>query len=636
VIDVKKKASDIKNNSPSVTNSQTNTTTALAALGIVFGDLGTSPLYTLQAVVSSAGGRLTPEFILGILSLIFWALLITISIKYCVFVMRADNHGEGGILALMSLVGRNSTEKGLFLVTCGLFGAALIYGDGIITPAISVLSALEGINVATPALKPFVMPVAVAILVGLFAFQSMGTARIGKIFGPIMVAWFVAIGGIGLVGVVKHPAVVWAVNPVHAVRFLIDHGWGSFEVLGGVFLAITGGEALYADMGHIGKNPIRLSWFCVVLPALLLSYAGQSALLFEQPDMTDNPFFKIVPEWGLYPMVALATVATIIASQAIITGSFSLTRQAMQLGWFPGTHIRQTSDLEYGQIYVPVVNWVMMVFTIALTVGFGSSDRLAGAYGTAVSTTMLLTTILLATAMRERWGWNLPAVLTVCGIFIGTDLAFFAANLLKIADGGWIPLVFGTAIFTIMTTWQQGVSAIQKRLAGIVAKPEEFLKQLKSGTIPRVEGTAVFLSRGAAPVTSLMARHAKQFGALPRTLVTLTVRFEEVPRVAQSERVEIVPVAADFWHVTVHFGFIEVPNLSAALALAREAGCKIDLARAVYFGARDEVIRSKSAPLLSRWRQMLFGVLYRNAIHTVNRFQLPVQQFVEIGRQLDL
>jgi KUP system potassium uptake protein len=624
------------NHSPAATDARTTATAALSALGIVFGDLGTSPLYTLQAVTGAAGAHLTPEFVLGILSLIFWALLITISVKYCIFVMRADNHGEGGILALMALVGRNSVERGLILVTCGLFGAALIYGDGIITPAISVLSALEGINIATPALKPYIMPVAVVILVGLFAFQSLGTARIGKVFGPIMAVWFTVIGAIGLVGVVKHPAVVWAINPIHAVRFLIDHGWGSFAVLGGVFLAITGGEALYADMGHIGKNPIRLSWYCVVLPALLLSYAGQSAILFENPDMTDNPFFKIVPEWALYPMVALATVATIIASQAIITGSFSLTRQAMQLGWFPGVRIRQTSDREYGQIYVPVVNWVMMAFTVALTIGFGSSDRLAGAYGTAVSTTMLLTTILLAMAMRERWGWPLPVALAVCGIFLGVDLAFFAANLLKIAEGGWIPLVFGASIFTIMTTWQQGVSAMQKRLSAGLVTPEEFLKRLDEGTIPRVDGTAVFLSRSAAPVTSLMARHVLQFGALQRALVSLTVRFEEVPRIPLPERVEVEAVAADFWHVTVHFGFIEVPNLSAALGLARDAGCKIDLAGAIYFGARDEVIRSKSAPLLPRWRQMLFGFLYKNAIHTVDRYQLPVRQFVEIGRQLEL
>jgi KUP system potassium uptake protein len=628
----------VVDNSPAVVAARTTPAAVVAALGIVFGDLGTSPLYTLQAVVGAAGGHLTAEFVLGVLSLIFWALLITISIKYCVFVMRADNHGEGGILALMSLVGRNNGPRGLLLISSGLFGAALIYGDGIITPAISVLSALEGINVATPALKPFVMPVAVAILIGLFAVQSLGTARIGNIFGPIMVLWFLVIGAVGAVGVVEHPGVLGAINPLHAVRFLGDHGWGSFAVLGGVFLAITGGEALYADMGHLGKNPIRSAWYCVVLPALLLSYAGQSALLLEHPEMTDNPFFKIVPDWMLYPMVALATVATIIASQAIITGSFSLTRQAIQLGWFPGLHIRQTSDREYGQIYVPVVNWAMMAFTVALTIGFGSSDRLAGAYGTAVSTTMLLTTILLATAMRERWGWPLPlaVAVAVCGFFLVIDLAFFAANLLKIAEGGWIPLLFGTAIFMIMTTWHQGVSAIRARVSDSATTPEEFLRQLERGAIQRVGGTAIFLSGTMAPVSRVMVRHVAQFGALQRSLVTLTVRFEEVPRVPASERVEVVRVAAGFWHVIVHFGFIEVPNLPDALALARDRGCTIDLESAIYFTARDEVIRSNSAPLLSRWRQTLFGFLYRNAIHAVDRFQLPARQIVEVGRQLEL
>ena len=631
-----KAAPSVADNPSVATGAPTNSAAALAALGIVFGDLGTSPLYTLQAIVGVTGGQLTPEFVVGILSLIFWALLITISLKYCVFVMRADNHGEGGILALMSLVGRSRGDKGLILVTCGLFGAALIYGDGIITPAISVLSALEGLNIATPAVKPFVMPVAVAILVGLFAFQSVGTARIGQVFGPIMILWFLAIGAIGAVGVVRHPAVLWAIDPVHAIRFLAGHGWGSLAVLGGVFLAITGGEALYADMGHIGRNPIRSSWYGIVLPALLLSYAGQAAMLAEHPEMTGNPFFRIVPEWALYPMVALATVATIIASQAIITGSFSLTRQAIQLGWFPGLHIRQTSDLEYGQIYVPVVNWLMMGFTVALTIGFGSSDRLAGAYGTAVSTTMLLTTILLATAMRERWHWPLPMALAVCGGFLVVDLGFFAANLLKIAEGGWIPLAFGAAIFTIMTTWHQGIAAIRARAAGSAPKPSVFLRHLAAGKYPRVDGVAVFLSSTADPVPPLMARHILQFGALQKTLVALSVRFEEVPRVPLSERVEVVPVAPEFWHVTVHFGFMEVPDLPAALACARAKGCEIQLDKAVYFGARDEVIRSESAPLLSRWRRALFGFLFRNAIHMVDRFHLPAQHFVEIGRQLEV
>ena len=362
---------------------RTTPAAALAALGIVYGDLGTSPLYTLQAITQTIGGRFTPEAAIGVLSLILWALVITISVKYCLFVMRADNHGEGGILALMPLAGASGFDRGRALVVMGLFGAALIYGDGIITPAISVLSALEGVNVATDALEPYVTPMAVAILLCLFGVQGRGTARIGKVFGPLMLLWFGVIAVLGIAGIVHHPAVLAAVDPRHAVAFLMHNGWGGFAVLGGVFLAITGGEALYADMGHIGRNPITTTWYGIVLPALLLNYAGQTAFLLDHPIPGGNPFFKLAPDWAIFPLVLLATVATIVASQAIITGSFSLTRQAMQLGWLPGLRIRQTSDEEYGQIYVPFVNWTMMLFTIALTVGFGSSGRLAGAYGTA-------------------------------------------------------------------------------------------------------------------------------------------------------------------------------------------------------------------------------------------------------------
>lgn len=518
----------------------------------------------------------------------------------------------------------------------GLFGAALIYGDGIITPAISVLSALEGINVATDAVKPYIMPMAVLVLLGLFAVQTFGTARIAQAFGPVMLLWFVIIAVLGIAGVAHHPAVLAAVDPRHGIRFLVSHGWGSFAVLGGVFLAITGGEALYADMGHIGRKPIRSSWYCIVLPALLLNYAGQIALISDTPRLEGNPFFRIVPSWGVYPMVALATVATVIASQAIITGSFSLTRQAMQLGWFPGVNIRQTSDREYGQIYVPFVNWTMMAFTVALAIGFGSSDRLAGAYGTAVSTTMLLTTALLYTVMRERWGWSAPAAMLTAGFFLIVDLAFFSANLLKIAEGGWIPLAFGGAIFVIMTTWRAGIEAIRTRMAGATESPEDFLARLKGGRIPRVHGTAVFLTRTTAPISPLMIRHVTQFGALQEAVVSLTVRFEEVPRVPLSERADVQHIADHFWHVTVHYGFVEVPNLLAALACAKDRGCDIDLADAVWFAAHDEVVRSKAGRLLAPWRRRLFGFLYRNAVRAADRFDLPPRDLVEIGRQVEL
>lgn len=612
-------------------------TAALAALGIVYGDLGTSPLYTLQTVVEDAGGKVDAAAALGILSLIFWALIITISVKYCLFVMRADNHGEGGILALMSLLRPGAGRAAAILVAMGLFGAALIYGDGIITPAISVLSALEGVNVATDALKPYVMPCAVVILLVLFAAQSIGTARIGRIFGPVMIAWFVVIGVIGLIAILRHPAVLAAVNPVHALGFLAQHGWGSFAVLGGVFLALTGGEAMYADMGHIGRNPIRLAWYCVVLPALLLSYAGQIAMLTADGSVPQgNPFFLIVPGWALYPVVALATVATIIASQAIITGAFSLTRQAVQLGWLPGLDIRQTSDREYGQIYVPFVNWTMMVLTLALTVGFASSARLAGAYGTAVSTTMLLTTVLLYAAMREVWGWSALVAIPVAGLFLVVDLAFFAANLLKIRDGGWIPLLLGLVLFLVMTTWRRGTDALQRRLSALTEKRSSFVARLKEGRIPRVPGTAVFLSRNPLPVPPLLVRHVNDLGALAESVVTLTVRFERVPRIADAERLKVEAVGEGIWNVTVRFGFVEIPNLPRALEAARGHGCEIDIEHAIYFGGHDEVVRSPRDRLLPGWRRVMFAFMYRNAVHTVDRFDLPRDRFLELGRQLEL
>ena len=549
--------------------------------------------------------------------------------------MRADNRGEGGILALMSLIGLSRGQGRGLLVAAGLFGAALIYGDGIITPAISVLSAVEGVNVVTDQLKPYVMPCAAVILLALFASQTFGTARIGRVFGPIMLLWFLVIAVIGAFNVAQHPEVIAAIDPLDAIRFLAGHGWASFIVLGAVFLAVTGGEALYADMGHIGRAPIRMAWFAIVLPALLLSYAGQTAFLLGGGGGDGSPFFRAVPGWAVVPMVVLATLATIIASQAIITGSFSLTRQAIQLGWFPGLNIRQTSDREYGQIYVPVVNWIMMVFTLLLTIGFGSSDRLAGAYGTAVSTTMLLTTLLLWHAMRERWQWPWLWATLVCGVFLVVDAAFFSANLLKIAEGGWIPLVAGAAIYTVMTSWRAGVEVVHKRRTAGIEPPATFLRRLDDGQIPRVPGTAVFLTRASRPVPSLMVLHVEQFGALPVAVVSLTVVFDEIPRVAPEDRIEIERVFERFYHLTVHYGFVEVPNLKAALAEASKQGCDLDLAQATFFGPRDDVVHGRGPHELARWRQMLFSFLYRNAVHMVDLFDLDGERFIEIGRRIE-
>lgn len=607
----------------------------LAALGIVYGDLGTSPLYTYQAMVGTVGGKPDVATALGLLSLVVWALILTVSIKYCLVVMRADNHGEGGILALMAIVASDTRKLGL-LTIMGLFGAALIYGDGVITPAISVLSALEGINVVTDAFKPYILPSALVILVGLFGFQMVGTAKIGKVFGPVMLVWFFTIGLLGLAQILRRPDVLVALSPTYALKFMATQGWHSFVVLGGVFLAITGGEALYADMGHIGRAPIRLAWFALVLPALLLSYAGQTSLLLETPDLDGNPFFKLAPDWAVVPLVVLATLATIIASQAIITGAFSLTRQAMQLGFFPGLRIRQTSSEEYGQIYVPVVNWVMMVCTLALTFGFGSSDKLAGAYGTAVSTTMLLTTALLFNVMRQAWRWPAVVAYVVAGGFLLLDLAFFGANLLKILDGGWIPLVMGAILFTVMVTWRVGVVALRNRLSEGAETPEVFAARIRDEHVPRVPGTAVFLSRMDQLIPPVVACHVAQMKALQETVLGLTVFFTESPRVADEERATVHCLPGGFWHVTVRYGFMEIPTLRTALAAALAQGCPLDLDHAVYFASRDEVIQNRSRPRLSMWQRNLFSFMYRNALRASDRFDLPPDQFVEVARQVAL
>jgi len=610
---------------------------SFAALGVVFGDLGTSPLYTLQTVVQATGGHFTPQSALGVLSSIIWTLTITISIKYCVFVMRADHRGEGGILALMSLIGANGFIPGFKLLTgMGLLGAALIYGDGVITPAISVLSALEGLNVVAASFKPLVMPMAVIILVALFAAQKFGTEKIGRAFGPVMALWFLVIAILGIASIVHHPGVLVAVDPRYAIEFLRHSGGAGFLVLGAVFLCITGGEALYADMGHFGKTPIRLAWYVVVLPALLLSYAGQTAYLMDKGSVTGNPFFQIAPAWSIYPLVVLATLATIIASQAIITGSFSMTRQAMQLGWLPGVSIRQTSDRIYGQIYVPVVNWLLMAATVATTVAFGSSDRLAGAYGTAVATTMLLTTVLLYKAMRNVWHWPPAAAVAVAGFFMVVDIGFFLANIWKVADGGWLPLTFAATLFVIMVTWRRGVDAIRAALLQSPETAEKFLADLKSGAIPRVDGTTVFLTRSTQKVSRLIRDHAHFVGVLPRHAIALSVVFENTPRVAGPKCSLVENVGSGLWHVVARFGFFEIPDLRAALDHASGLDKAIDLEKALFVGTRDLVVCKPVDPALRGWRMALFAFLYRNSVKVVDRFNLPPENVVEIARQIEI
>jgi KUP system potassium uptake protein len=609
----------------------------LASLGVVFGDLGTSPLYTLQTVVQAMGGRFTPASAIGILSLIVWTLILTISVKYCLFVMRADNRGEGGILALMSLVGANGFTRGAKLLTgMGLLGAALIYGDGIITPAISVLSALEGVNVATDTLKPFVMPMAVAILIGLFAWQRFGTQSIGRVFGPVMLLWFIVIAILGLFAIARHPEVLAALDPRRAVAFMTHSGGLGLLVLGGVFLCITGGEALYADMGHFGKGPIRWSWYSIVLPALLLSYAGQTAFMMEKGSVTGNPFFLIAPAWSIYPLVVLSTIATIIASQAIITGSFSMTRQAMQLGWLPGLSIRQTSDRIYGQIYVPVVNWLLMIATVATTIAFGSSDRLAGAYGTAVATTMLLTTALLYKAMRDVWRWPRVAAMAVGGLFLIVDASFFYANLLKIADGGWLPLGLAGVLFLIMVTWRAGIDAMHTALGQAPEIAERFLAELKSGAIPRVEGTVVFLTGDNEKVPRLIIDRARFTKVLPRAVIALRLVFEKTPRSVWPKCTVVDNVGEGLWHVAARFGFLEIPDLRSACKQLQFRQKGIDFDEALFVAARDLVVRKPRRSALTGWRIRLFAFLYRNSAKVVDRLNLPPDRVLEIARQIEI
>ena len=612
-----------------------STSTVLLALGIVYGDLGTSPLYTLQTIVHLMGNAFTADAALGSLSLVFWSLIITISVKYGLLVMRADNHGEGGILALMALTGARWSGRGRWLVIAGLFGAALIYGDGIITPAISVLSAVEGMNVATALFKPFTMPIAVVILIGLFALQNRGTDAVGKAFGPIMLLWFISMGMLGTFGIVKHPEVLAALDPIYGIRLLTTHGLLGFAVLGGVFLALTGGEALYADMGHVGRGPIRVAWYCVVLPALLLNYSGQVAYFIASPDLEANPFFKLAPQWALYPLVALATLATIIASQAIITGSFSMTRQAMQLGWFPGIRIRQTSADEYGQIYVPFVNWTMMTLTVALTALFASSDRLAGAYGTAVSTTMVLTTVLLFQVMRVRWRWTLWQSVGVAGVLLIIDLAFFVANLLKILEGGWIPLTFGLLVFGTMITWHYGVSALHRRNTARPETAAHFLARMQRDKIPRVSGTGVFLTRLGRGMPPIIRNYVRQTKTLYETVIALTISFESVPRVKPVDRVRCEQLGDGLWHLTVHFGFVEIPDIPAALALAKHQGLPA-WDQPIYYVERYDPISRANRPRVTRWRIAIFSFMSRNSAHAVDRFKIPSNTLVEIGRRIEL
>src|SRR6185437_15722643 len=597
----------------------------LSALGVVFGDIGTSPLYTFKTILGTAQKSPDAATVLGALSLVLWTLLIITTVKYVLFAMRVDNDGEGGILALMALLGVKKRHRPT-IIAVGLFGAALIYGDGAITPAISVLSALEGVDMATTALHPYIVPAAVVILLALFAIQSRGTASIGYLFGPVMLVWFAAMAVLGLVGIAKHPAVFAALNPAYGLSYLFSNGATGFLVLGAVFLCVTGAEALYADMGHFGSGPIKLAWFAIVFPSLILNYAGQAALVLDGAPTDGNIFYRLCPNALLLPLIVLATVATIIASQSIITGAFSMTRQAIQLGWLPRLQIKQTSSEGYGQIYVGMVNWLLMIVTLGLTIGFGKSDNLASAYGIAVSLTMLMTSALLFIAMREVWGWSLIAAGGVAACFLVIDSAFFLANLTKVAEGGYVPLLLAASVYGIMWIWHRGAAAVFNRLHETLIPIPDFLSRIAEKEVPRVPGTAVFLPRTERDTPPVMIWHVKHNRALHEHLFVLRVQILSVPWVTAEKRISLAEVAPNFWRAEACFGFMERPNIPELLLASKSLGCGIDVGDVTYYVGHETVIRREEGDGLPAWQERILAVMERNAIHVSDFFSLPTDQ----------
>lgn len=610
----------------------------LFALGVVYGDIGTSPIYAFrESLHGHESLATTPTNVLGILSLIFWSLVVVISVKYLFYILRAENHGEGGILALGALLDPWRKRRGV-IAFASIFGAALLYGDGMITPAISVLSAVEGLEVAAPGMAPWVLPIAIAILVFLFAFQRRGTSGLGMVFGPVMLVWFVTLAVLGVAGILREPDVLAGASPIHAVRFFAQNGFDGSLVLGTVFLVVTGGEALYADLGHFGSRPIRLGWFTMVLPALLLNYFGQGALLLGGTPAT-QPFYELAPEWGRYPLVLLATLATIIASQAIISGVFSLTRQAIQLGQSPPFRVEQTSSEDIGQVYVPAMNWVMMVATVGLVLGFRSSGGLAAAYGVAVSTTFVFTTLLAHQVARERWGWGAGTALAVTTAFLAIDLAFFGANMFKILEGGWFPLVVAGIIWFLMSTWSRGRELIASRIETTLPSMEEVVETLREREIPRVPGTAVFLAHEREDAPPILRHHLERNRSLHETVLLVTALTSNVPRVPIEDRMEVEDLGAGICRVIAHYGFMQRPNVPWLVDRLREDGetgvVPDAAAETTYYVGRERPVPTEALGM-PRWRASVFTLLSRNSPRPEERFRLPRDQVVEIGMQVEV
>ena len=605
----------------------------LAALGVVFGDIGTSPLYTLKTVLAYTGPHPRPTETLGALSLILWTLFLITTIKYVNFAMRIDNDGEGGIIALMTLLGVKKGHRPA-IVAAGLFGAALIYGDGAITPAISVLSALEGLEQAAPALQTYVLPAAVVILFALFAVQPLGTARIGRVFGPVMLAWFAVMAALGLCGVAQHPSVVFAINPWYGYAYLAGGGLKGFLVLGGVFLCVTGAEALYADMGHFGPKPIGLAWNFVVFPSLILSYAGQAAIVLEGAPTDGNIFYRLCPQMLLTPLIGLATVATVIASQSIITGAFSMTRQAIRLGWLPRVKVKQTSAEGYGQIYIGAVNWLLMLATLALTIGFQKSDNLAAAYGVAVSATMLMTSFLLYIAMREIWRWPALAAGAVAASFFIVDGAFLAANLTKVLDGGYVPLILASLVYGLMWIWHRGAAAVRAAVVAEQTPLAEFVALLDAGKIARVPGAAVFLTRERTETPPVMYWHIMKNRSLHENVLALTLSTVSTPRVGAADRVTVVREGGHFWRAEAKYGFMERPDVAAVLADCRVKGAHLDLDDVTYYVGHETTVRREDGKGLPGWIVAIFDAMGRNSARISDSLRLPHDKVIEIGREI--
>jgi len=610
---------------------------SLAALGVVYGDIGTSPLYALrESLDPDHGVGVTDQAVLGILSLILWSLLVVISFKYLVLVMRADHQGEGGILVLTALL-RDPASRGRLTaaaILVGLFGTALLYGDGMITPAISVLSAVEGLEVTVPSMGPYVLVITAAILVGLFVAQRQGTERVGRVFGPVMVVWFATLGVLGAVEISRHPAVLQAIDPRHAIRFFSDHGFGAFLVLGSVFLVVTGGEALYADMGHFGRRPIRLAWFSLVLPGLVLNYFGQGALVIADHSAVDSPFYLLAPSSLRIPLLVLATAATVIASQALISGAFSLAMQSVQLGYLPRLRIEHTSPQQRGQVYVPAVNWILMIASITLVFSFRSSGGLAAAYGVAVTMTMLITTVLFASVARRRWRWPRWWLALLIPPLLAVDLAFLGANILKIPDGGWVPLLVGLAVLAVMTTWHTGKTIINRRLREGEIPLEQFVDGLSPGKIARVSGTAVYLYAKPYAVPPILLANMRYHGVLHQRTILVAVQVEDRPRVHPRRRLEIHHVGNGITQVILHAGFMENPSVLAALeADAMELG--FHPLESYYFLGRETILVT-DAPGMARWREHLYTVLARNSRAAAPHFGIPAERVVEVGLQVEL